>query len=365
MSSKKCPVGKIRRKESYVEPYTRADGTRVKGHYRKSVCVEDRGKPGKTPKSKRVLPQPKKNGLSKYGYSTKKIMNDRREALRKAVRSEGYAYVIRRLNLLANFNENQNPRVANTMRRDISWIQSNLKSSNRGGVDDPRGMVQKKSIMARPAARKGNFGQRDDLFPIINRPIQRRRNMDDLRENIGGGRYHGYGGGNGDYTVEFSPLAKKASSKKAPAKKGWAKKAPAKKGWAKKAPKKAPAKKSSAKKAPPKKAPAKKGWAKRLNRGGVDDPRVRNVRIDTPPRPMRIRGMNDRDDVDFDRALFRRPIGHRPLNRRGLNRGAGGDLSPIRRVRSNMNTTSRLRRLERNSGGCMFRENVGGGKACM
>ena len=114
----KCPPGKIRRKA-----YTRRDGT-----YVKSACVPDKGKPGKTPARKKVLPKPTAGNLSKYGYSNVKNTKAavRRAALLKGVKDAGYATIIRRVNLIANYNKLSDPTVHRIMRSDIAWMQKNL-----------------------------------------------------------------------------------------------------------------------------------------------------------------------------------------------------------------------------------------------
>ena len=114
----KCPEGQIRRKA-----YTRKDGTFVK-----STCVKDRGLPGKTPLKRRSLPIPVKGALGKYGYSNiaKTLARDRREALLKGVKDTDYATIIRRINLIANYNKNSNPQVFKRIKSDITWMQKQL-----------------------------------------------------------------------------------------------------------------------------------------------------------------------------------------------------------------------------------------------
>ena len=113
-----CPEGQIRRKA-----YTRKDGTFVK-----STCVKDRGLPGKTPLKRRSLPIPVKGALGKYGYSNiaKTLARDRREALLKGVKDTDYATIIRRINLIANYNKNSNPEVFKRIKSDITWMQKQL-----------------------------------------------------------------------------------------------------------------------------------------------------------------------------------------------------------------------------------------------
>lgn len=114
----KCPSGKIRR-----VGYVRKDGVRVA-----STCVPDKGKPGKTSASRKVLPKPVSGNLSMFGYSNVKNTpaEQRRKALTRAVKSAGYATIIKRINLIANYNKLSNPHVHQIMRNDIKWMQKNL-----------------------------------------------------------------------------------------------------------------------------------------------------------------------------------------------------------------------------------------------
>ncbi len=140
----KCPPGKIRRKA-----YTRKDGVHVK-----STCVPDKGKPGKTPASRKVLPVPVKGNLTKYGYfkvknTTAKV---RRAALLKGVKDAGYATIIRRVNLVANYNKRSDPKVHQIMRNDIAWMQKNLASKySKGSLRATKAASKKHS---RKAAKK-------------------------------------------------------------------------------------------------------------------------------------------------------------------------------------------------------------------
>ena len=114
----KCPKGKILR-----SAYTRADGIHVK-----STCIRDTGKPGKTSAAAKVLPKPTPGALTKYGYHNVKhtLASVRRAALTKGVKDAGYATIIRRVNLIANYNKLSDPRVHKIMRSDIAWMQKNL-----------------------------------------------------------------------------------------------------------------------------------------------------------------------------------------------------------------------------------------------
>lgn len=112
--AKSCGSGKIRRKS-----YTRKDSKKRIP----SACVKDMGKPGKTPKSKRVLPEPgDKLHLSRYGYSTHKSDLERQKALMKATKDEPMLSVYRRLVLLSNYQSDQAAK--KTMREDVEFMKA-------------------------------------------------------------------------------------------------------------------------------------------------------------------------------------------------------------------------------------------------
>ncbi len=116
-----CPRGKIRRKG-----YTRKDGTRVK-----PGCVKDTGKPGKTPKSKKVLPKPKKGDLSCRGrdWNHKQKASTRRGILKCIVEKKLRGTIdpcraaILDLNLLANFTKRTSPSTHQKARSDMAWVR--------------------------------------------------------------------------------------------------------------------------------------------------------------------------------------------------------------------------------------------------
>ncbi len=120
---KSCPRGKIRR-----IAFVRKDGTRVP-----SSCVADTGAPGKTPARARVLPKPKPGML--HGWKGDADSVERRAALRKAVRAEGCAGVIRRLTLERNFTHKTSPRTSAAAWIDARWLHGQgfckLKTKSR------------------------------------------------------------------------------------------------------------------------------------------------------------------------------------------------------------------------------------------
>ena len=118
-----CPKGKIER-----NGYTRKDGTRVS-----KTCVPDKGKPGKTPESEKVLPVPGDIiSLSKYGYSTSKGEQTRHKALMDASRDFDNLKILQRLNLLRNYQADS--RAKGVMSDDVEYMKRNYaKSKSRKG----------------------------------------------------------------------------------------------------------------------------------------------------------------------------------------------------------------------------------------
>jgi len=139
-----CPPGKIRRVASRVRAYsrkgyTRSDGTRVKAASvrslrRGSACVPDKGKPGRTPKSQRVLPKIGKPGLLRnQGYDTDKPAAARQVSLLKAANQKGETVlsVLRHLNLARNYQADAKAKAA--MSADIKFLSAELRRSKSGG----------------------------------------------------------------------------------------------------------------------------------------------------------------------------------------------------------------------------------------
>ena len=97
-----CKRGTIRRVS-----FTRKSGSRVK-----SRCVRNMGAPGKwTAKHRSTGIGPLKQGrLAKFGYNTTQRVGLRRQALRKAVKSEGKTTVLRMLQAVATYTKRTSPK---------------------------------------------------------------------------------------------------------------------------------------------------------------------------------------------------------------------------------------------------------------
>ena len=109
--SNRCGPGEILKKGYYRKGYqrdkfTRKDGTNVPSSYIPSTrvpptCIRDVGKPGKGPKTLPKLGD--KIHFTKYGYSIYKPEAERRSALRAASKAFNTLEVLRRLNLIRNY----------------------------------------------------------------------------------------------------------------------------------------------------------------------------------------------------------------------------------------------------------------------
>lgn len=140
-----CKSGYILRKSSRVKSYTKKDGTRVKGSRRASVCVPDKGKKGKTKASQKVLPKLKQGGLGKYGLKNLESMkvSERMEKYEKAIKKEGYADIVGRLNVLANYTKRSNPKFHDLVKKDMARIKKKFAGKYSKSIKGSRSSSRK------------------------------------------------------------------------------------------------------------------------------------------------------------------------------------------------------------------------------
>lgn len=164
MAKTPCPPGRILRKgftkkahsrRSYsrrsfkratgtIVPATKVRGSYVSRTYVPPTCVPDKGKPGKTPARLRILPKPEKEvSLRRYGYSTHKSEAVRHKALKKASQIHGYHKVLRRLNLLRNFQAD--PNAKDIMSKDVKFMSYLLSEYKKAEGIQSRQSSQKRS----------------------------------------------------------------------------------------------------------------------------------------------------------------------------------------------------------------------------
>ena len=106
------------------KPYTRADGTHVKGT---TYYTTDRGKPGKGPKTLPPIPKEPSHSLSQYGYKVSDAEAKRHKSLDKAAKDKGYLPVLRRLNLIRNYQPKENATIKQKMSKDVKYLSNKYK----------------------------------------------------------------------------------------------------------------------------------------------------------------------------------------------------------------------------------------------
>jgi hypothetical protein len=139
--TQKCPPGKILR-APYQRKFTSAvkkSGYNVRKGNRtvrvfpkasstivKAACVENRGLPGKGPRSGKGIGPLRKGELSKYGYKAKDSESSRHESLRAAVKDLGGLNVYRKLDALAKLMSRTEPAYAKIFSADRAWVRKSF-----------------------------------------------------------------------------------------------------------------------------------------------------------------------------------------------------------------------------------------------
>ncbi len=181
-----CPKGKIERvpyvrkahsrKAHSRSAYKTANGTKVASTYVKGsyvdrtsvpkICVPDKGKPGKTPLSQHVLPKPGKElSLKRYGYSTDLSKELRQKALMLASKDTDELKVLRRLNLLRNYQADTTAK--KRMGDDVEFMKTayavykekqgrNSRGSKRNSRGGKRGSKKVSRKGSKKVSRKGS-----------------------------------------------------------------------------------------------------------------------------------------------------------------------------------------------------------------
>ena len=116
-------IKKCLKKQIVRSAYTKKNGTKVK-----ASGTKNKGLPGKTPKSKKVLPKLKHGLLSQYGYHLNKTIAIRERAIKKAIKDEGSLPVFKHLVVLRTYYKN-NPPLFKKLNRDVKYVQSLRKKT--------------------------------------------------------------------------------------------------------------------------------------------------------------------------------------------------------------------------------------------
>jgi hypothetical protein len=108
----------VRKGNKTVRVYPRASATIVK-----AACIENRGLPGKGPRSGKGIGPLRKGELSKYGYKAKASEVERHAALTKAAKELGGLSVYRKLDALAKLMSRTEPEYAKIFSSDRAWVR--------------------------------------------------------------------------------------------------------------------------------------------------------------------------------------------------------------------------------------------------
>jgi len=96
-----CPVKFELRKSYDKKSYIKKNGTVVKSTHVNEICIKNKGKPGKTISTAKILPKLKNEGLLEgYGYSTHKSSSERLKSLIDASKKLSYRSVMARINYI-------------------------------------------------------------------------------------------------------------------------------------------------------------------------------------------------------------------------------------------------------------------------
>jgi hypothetical protein len=183
-----CSPGKIMRKGYSRKQYQKKNGTIISKTYVPSACVKDMGKPGKGPKT---LPKPDNLvHLSKYGYSIHKSEKQRRTALQAAVKDYDTLLILRRLNLLRNFQAV--PKNKEIFSKDVDYMKqlySNIRKSRphkNYNMDSNELNNEWNSNWKNSKIRKNQLGGNDSLFqdPMISEITDTSITSDNVVNNI-------------------------------------------------------------------------------------------------------------------------------------------------------------------------------------
>lgn len=115
-----CKRGYIYRK-SYS--YTKKSGTRVKV---KASCIKEKGRRGPTrggSVKRRVIKISHPGSLKDLGYNLSESSSKRDFALKKILKSYGFASSIRKLNAIATLFKNTEPKYYTKLQRDMNYIR--------------------------------------------------------------------------------------------------------------------------------------------------------------------------------------------------------------------------------------------------
>jgi hypothetical protein len=119
--SNKCQTGDI---EKVGYSYTKKNSNKKIDV--NSVCIKDKGKPGKGMK---IIDFPEEDIglLSKYGYKLKNSHEKRVESLKKAIKENSELKILRHVNAIRTL-QKSNEKLYNKLDKDMKWLQKDYKT---------------------------------------------------------------------------------------------------------------------------------------------------------------------------------------------------------------------------------------------
>jgi hypothetical protein len=115
-------VRKAHARKSFVRNGTKINSTTVKKTVVPSTWIKDLGLPGKTPKSKQVIPKLERGKMSQFGYTTKKSATDRHQALIRMAKKKSYSTTVKDLVARRTLTKNTLPKTSSIYDKDYQWL---------------------------------------------------------------------------------------------------------------------------------------------------------------------------------------------------------------------------------------------------
>jgi hypothetical protein len=118
-----CPRGMELREGYKKKSYMKKSGKRIKSSIIKPSCVKNKGLPGKTLKSAKVIMIKKNSKLHPYKYSTKLSSINRIKLLKKAIKDYSYKEIILELSARRTLTKRTNPKVSSIYDKDMKNLK--------------------------------------------------------------------------------------------------------------------------------------------------------------------------------------------------------------------------------------------------
>ena len=119
-----CPDGYELRKSYHRKAYNKKNGIHVKESNVGSICIKNKGRPGKIIEKFKLPPLGKKDDLKPYGYNTRLTSNERFKCLLKAAKVLTYKTVVLRLSLLRTLTKRSSTKHSIIYNEDIKNLQA-------------------------------------------------------------------------------------------------------------------------------------------------------------------------------------------------------------------------------------------------